>query len=138
MKAIQGLIHEIDNERRRNETNLNNLNRIQEKYGTDEKSNSNSYQHKLRNLLKTCMNDATQEENKIRQALTKITEIRNIRNERRIQVKIFLFKIITNKQNINNFVLFLLGKKCWKQRNNSSRSVNENVTNVSTNITSVC
>lgn len=93
MKAIQGLIHEIDNERRRNETNFNNLNRLQEKYGSDEKSNSNSYQHKMRNLLKTCMNDATQEENKIRQALTKITEIRNIRNERRIQVRIsFLFR----------------------------------------------
>lgn len=85
-KAIQGLIHDIDNERRRNESNLNNLNRLQEKCGTDEKSNS--AQHKLRSLLKTSMNDATQEENLIRQALSKITEIRNIRNERRIQVRI--------------------------------------------------
>lgn len=86
MKAIQGLIHEIDNERRRNESNLNSLHRLQEKYSSDEKSNS--LQHKLRGLLKTCMNDASLEENTIRQALAKITEIRNIRNERRIQVRL--------------------------------------------------
>lgn len=34
------------------------------------------------------MNDAVQEENLIREALAKILEIRNIRNERRIQVSI--------------------------------------------------
>lgn len=84
MTAIQGLIHAIDNERRRNENNLNNLNRLQEKYGSDEKSNS--AQHKLRSQYKTCMNDAIQEESLIRDALAKIQEIRNIRNERRIQV----------------------------------------------------
>lgn len=85
MTAIQGLIHAIDNERRRNETNLNNLTRLQDKYGPDERSNS--AQHKLRNQYKTCMSDAIQEENLIRDALTKIQEIRNIRNERRIQVE---------------------------------------------------
>lgn len=84
LKAIQVLIHDIDNERRRNETNLNNLYRLQEKYGSDEKSNS--AQHKLRSQYKICMNDAVQEENVLRQALGKILEIRNIRNERRIQV----------------------------------------------------
>lgn len=86
MKAIQGSIHAIDNERRRNENNLNNLNRLRDKYGADEKSNS--AQHKLRNQYKTCMNDALQEENLIRDALAKILEIRNVRNERRIQVSI--------------------------------------------------
>lgn len=85
MKAIQGLIHDIDNERRRNESSLSNLTRLKEKYGSDEKSNS--AQHKLRNQYKACMNDAIQEENKIRDALAKILEIRNIRNERRIQVR---------------------------------------------------
>lgn len=85
LTSIQGLIHAIDNERRRNENNLNNLNRLQEKYGADEKSNS--AQHKLRSQYKMCMNDAIQEENFIRDALAKIQEIRNIRNERRIQVK---------------------------------------------------
>lgn len=83
MKAIQGCIHGIDNERRRNENNLNSLSRLLDKYGSDEKS---SAQHKLRNQYKTCMNDAVQEENLIRDALAKILEIRNIRNERRIQV----------------------------------------------------
>lgn len=85
LKAIQVLIHDIDNERRRNETNLNNLYRLQEKYGPDE-TKSNSAQHKLRSQYKICMNDAVQEENVLRQALAKILEIRNIRNERRIQV----------------------------------------------------
>lgn len=89
LKAIQGLIHDIDNERRRNETNLNNLTRLQEKH-SDERSNST--QHKIRNLYKTCMNDAIQEENILRQALGKILEIRNIRNERRIQVNKHKFK----------------------------------------------
>lgn len=82
--AIQGLIHTIDNDRRRNETNLNNLYRLQDKYAADEKSNT--AQHKLRNQLKVCMNDAQQEENVLRQALAKIQEIQTIRNERRIQV----------------------------------------------------
>lgn len=85
MTAIQGHIHAIDSERRRNENNLNNLTRLQDKYGLDEKSNS--AQHKLRSQYKLCMNDAIQEENLIRDALAKIQEIRNIRNERRIQVK---------------------------------------------------
>lgn len=81
---IQGLIHAIDNERRRNENNLNNLNRLAEKYGLDEKY---SAQQKLRSQYKTCMNDAIQEESLIRDALSKIQEIRNIRNERRIQAR---------------------------------------------------
>lgn len=89
LTAIQGLIHAIDNERRRNENNLNNLNRLQEKYGSDEKSNS--AQHKLRSQYKTCMNDAIQEESLIRDALAKIQEIRNVRNERRIQVRVVFF-----------------------------------------------
>lgn len=84
-------MHAIDNERRRNENNMNNLVRLQEKYGSDEKSNSS----KLRNQYKICMTDAVQEENLIREALDKILEIRNIRNERRIQV------------NANNIIIFL-------------------------------
>ncbi|XP_031623703.1 SAGA-associated factor 29 [Contarinia nasturtii] len=81
LTAIQGLVHAIDNERRRNENNLNNLTRLQDKYGSD------SAQHKLRSQYKTCMNDAIQEESLIRDALAKIQEIRNIRNERRIQAR---------------------------------------------------
>lgn len=81
-KDIQGFIHDIDNERRRGETNLSNLNRLLEKYKVDEKS----VQYKLKAAYKTCMNDAAQEESVLREALDRIIEIRNIRNERRIQV----------------------------------------------------
>lgn len=87
MKAIQGLIHTIDNERRRNESNLNNLNRLKDKYHTASERSS-SAQHKLKSQYKSCLSDATQEEAIIRNALSKISEIRNIRNERRIQVNI--------------------------------------------------
>lgn len=79
------MIHDIDNERRRNENNLNNLNRLQERYNSEERSSSQQY--KLKSLYKTCLNDATQEENILRNALAKISEIRNIRNERRIQAR---------------------------------------------------
>lgn len=76
------MIHDIDNERRRGETNMSNLNRLMEKYKADDKS----VQHKLKAAYKTCLNDASQEESIIREALDKIIDIRNIRNERRIQV----------------------------------------------------
>lgn len=61
------------------------MNRLKDKYHADERSSS--AQHKLKSIYKTCLNDATQEENVLRNALNKISEIRNIRNERRIQVK---------------------------------------------------
>lgn len=43
--------------------------------------------HKLKTLHKIGIQDAIQEENLIRQALAKIQDIRNIRNERRIQAR---------------------------------------------------
>lgn len=81
---MQGLIHDIDNERRRNEQNLNNIFRTQEKLSHDERSAT--LQQKMKMLYKTGMHDAAQEENFIRQALGKIQEIRTIRNDRRMQV----------------------------------------------------
>lgn len=42
---------------------------------------------KLKGLYKTAISQAEQEEEMLRKALQKITEIRNIKNERRIQVK---------------------------------------------------
>lgn len=41
---------------------------------------------KLKGLYNTALNDAVQEEELLRQALTKITEIRNICNERKLKV----------------------------------------------------
>lgn len=85
MRSLQGLIHDIDNERRRNETNLTQIFRTQEKLSHDERSQS--LQHKMKQLYKTGLHDAAQEEHFIRAALGKIQEIRNIRNERRMQVR---------------------------------------------------
>lgn len=42
---------------------------------------------KIKNLHKNCVQDASVEEDSIRKALEKIQEIRNIRNERRIQAR---------------------------------------------------
>lgn len=81
---LQGLIHDIDNERRRNEPNLNSLFRTKEKLAYDDKP---STQQQLKRLYKLSVNDAAQEENLIRLALSKIQEIRTIRNERRIQAR---------------------------------------------------
>lgn len=83
LRSIQGLIHDIDNERRRNEPNINHLFRT-EKLALDDKSSA--IQQKLKHLYKSSLSDAAQEENLIRQALAKVQEIRTIRNERRIQV----------------------------------------------------
>lgn len=62
---------------------MNSIFRAQEKLSHEERQTP---QHKLKTLYKMGMNDAAQEENLLRQALSKIQEIRNIRNERRIQV----------------------------------------------------
>ena len=44
-------------------------------------------QSKIRTMYKTALNDCNQEENLIREALAKIQDIRNIRNERRMQAR---------------------------------------------------
>lgn len=78
LKALQRLIHDIEDERRRCETNLNGIIRAQM---------SNLPAQKLKSLYKTGLQDASQEEFVIRQALARIQDIRNIRNERRIQAR---------------------------------------------------
>ncbi|XP_005183741.1 SAGA-associated factor 29 [Musca domestica] len=78
LKDIQRLIHQIDDERRRSETNINGLTRAQQ---------SNIPMQKMKGLYKACLQDAAVEEDTIRKALEKIHEIRSIRNERRIQAR---------------------------------------------------
>lgn len=85
MKSLQTLIHDIETERKRNEINLNNIFRTQEKINNDEKPNN--LQHKIKSLYTTGMSDAIKEENLIRKALSKIQEIRTIRNDRRIHAR---------------------------------------------------
>lgn len=84
LRSLKSLIVEIDAERKRNEPNIVNTIRLA-KMSSDEKSAA--VNHKLKALYKTGIQDAIQEENLIRQALAKIQDIRNIRNERRIQAR---------------------------------------------------
>lgn len=83
------MIHEIDEGRRHSENNIQNLTRTQQQNQQQQQSQSGSYHsgQKLKALYKSCLQDAVVEENSIRKALSKIQEIRNIRNERRIQAR---------------------------------------------------
>lgn len=78
LKDLQRLIHQIDDERRRSEANVNSILRAQQ---------SNFPPQKLKTLYKTGLQDASHEEATIRGALDKIQEIRNIRNERRVAAR---------------------------------------------------
>ncbi|XP_049545653.1 SAGA-associated factor 29 [Anopheles darlingi] len=84
LKALKSLVCEIETERKRFEPNINNMVRMT-KMASDDKSPA--VNHKLKTLYKIGLQDALQEEALIRQALAKIQDIRNIRNERRIQAR---------------------------------------------------
>uniref|UniRef100_T1GGY6 SGF29 C-terminal domain-containing protein n=1 Tax=Megaselia scalaris TaxID=36166 RepID=T1GGY6_MEGSC len=78
LRQLQSAIHDIEEERRRNESNINAMVRAQE---------SNIPPHKLRSLYKSGLQDAEREEELLRNSLDIIQEIRTIRNERRIQAR---------------------------------------------------
>uniref|UniRef100_A0A182MLN5 SGF29 C-terminal domain-containing protein n=1 Tax=Anopheles culicifacies TaxID=139723 RepID=A0A182MLN5_9DIPT len=84
LKSLKTLVCEIETERKRNETNINNVIRLTKMASEDK---SPALNHKLKTLYKVGLQDALQEETLIRQALSKIQDIRNIRNERRIQAR---------------------------------------------------
>lgn len=86
LKNIYTLMHEIENQRVRSEHNLNNIMKTHEKVTPDDKV-SPYYQQKLKNLYNAAVTDTQQEEEILRKALSKINEIRTIRNERRIQAR---------------------------------------------------
>lgn len=86
LKNIYNLVHEIENQRVRSEHNLNNIMKTHEKVTPDDKV-SPYYQQKLKNLYNAAVTDTQQEEDILRKALSKINEIRTIRNERRIQAR---------------------------------------------------
>ncbi|KAF5282551.1 hypothetical protein FQA39_LY04958 [Lamprigera yunnana] len=81
LKSLYGLVHEIEKKRQASENGINAIN----KYNQDEKASF--MQIDLKNLYKTAMAQAEQEEELLRKALQKITDIRNIKNERRIQAR---------------------------------------------------
>ncbi|XP_070524551.1 SAGA-associated factor 29 [Cardiocondyla obscurior] len=86
LKNIYNLVHEIESQRVRSEHNLNNIMKTHEKVTPDDKV-SPYYQQKLKNLYNAAVSDTQQEEDILRKALSKINEIRTIRNERRIQAR---------------------------------------------------
>lgn len=86
LKSLYRLVHDIEEERIRSEHNLNNITKAHEKINQEEKV-SPYYQQKLKGLYSAAVADAEQEEELIRTALTKVNEIRSIRNERRIQAR---------------------------------------------------
>lgn len=86
LRNIYQLVHEIESQRTRSEHNLNNIIKTHEKL-TPEDRVSSYYQQKLKNLYTAAVTDAQQEEETLRKALSKINEIRAIRNERRIQAR---------------------------------------------------
>ncbi|KAH0561777.1 SAGA-associated factor 29 [Cotesia glomerata] len=86
LKSIYQLVKDIDTERTRSEVNLNNITKAHEKVTPDDKITP-YYQQKLKTLYNSAIQDALQEEELLRSALSKINEIRAIRNERRIQAR---------------------------------------------------
>nr|CAD7196188.1 unnamed protein product [Timema douglasi] len=86
LKSLHRLVHKVEEERVRNEHNLNNIAKLNEKF-KDEDKNSPYYQQKLKNLYSSVVTESTAEEEFLRSALSKIYEIRAIRNERRIQAR---------------------------------------------------
>ncbi|KAK6624777.1 hypothetical protein RUM43_003835 [Polyplax serrata] len=84
LKALYNLVHEIEIERQKNEKNLSCITKLHEKYSSEEKGIP--HQQKLKSLY-TAVADAEHEEELLRKALTKVNEIRSIRNERRIQAR---------------------------------------------------
>lgn len=86
LKSIYQLVKDIDTERTRSEVNLNNISKAHEKVTPDDKITP-YYQQKLKTLYNLAIQDAQQEEELLRSALSKINEIRAIRNERRIQAR---------------------------------------------------
>ncbi|XP_012276540.1 SAGA-associated factor 29 [Orussus abietinus] len=86
LKDIYQLVHKIEDARNRSEHNLGNIAKVHEKVAPEDKV-SPYFQQKLKNLYSTAVSDTQQEEELLRKALTKINEIRAIRNERRIQAR---------------------------------------------------
>lgn len=85
MVIIREGLNTIENDRRANEANMNNMLRLKRNHYSGEEKVSVA---KLRNSYRTCLSDAVKEESVIRDALDTIIEIRNIRHERRLQVSL--------------------------------------------------
>lgn len=104
MKIIQKVIHQIQEEKHRNEANLTAIIKAHEKLQQEDKISPYS-KSKLKSLYCSAVTDAEREEELIRKALAKIYEIRVIRHERRIQVSFLKnFCLYSHKQIVIEFI----------------------------------
>lgn len=86
LKELYHLIKQCQEERNRSEHNLANIAKTHERMQHEQKL-SPYYKTKLRGLYNTAMQDAESEAELLRKALEKISEIRTIRNGRRMHAK---------------------------------------------------
>ncbi|KAK9696713.1 SGF29 tudor-like domain [Popillia japonica] len=84
LKTLYQLVHETEKKRQQSEHGINAILKTQ---NSQEEKSSQHYQIKLKGLYKNAIAHVEQEEEVLRKALQKITEIRNIKNERRIQTR---------------------------------------------------
>lgn len=90
LKALYTLTREIEDERIRSEPNFFNLMKAREKLSEERRPPN---QQKMKSMLKEAISDTEREEELLRKALNKITEIRAIRNECMIQVRFNIRRI---------------------------------------------
>ncbi|CAH0551360.1 unnamed protein product [Brassicogethes aeneus] len=83
LKVLISIVQEIEKKRVTCEHGVSSIHKFQ----AAQEEKTGHYQMKLKSLCKTAITQAEQEEETIRKALQKITEIRNIKNERRIQAR---------------------------------------------------
>ncbi|GAB6029007.1 SAGA HAT/Core module component [Chamberlinius hualienensis] len=86
LKELHHLIQQCQEERNRSEHNLENIAKTHERMQHEQKM-SPYFKTKLRGLYNTAMQDAESEAELLRKALDKMTEIRAIRSDRRLQSK---------------------------------------------------
>lgn len=90
LRSLHKLIYDIENERASNEQCINAIVRAEragDSPSSNEESSGSAQQQQLKNLYKAGLAAAEQEERILRAALSKIYDIRSIRNERRIQAR---------------------------------------------------
>ncbi|KAK3576130.1 hypothetical protein CHS0354_043098 [Potamilus streckersoni] len=83
LKELYTLIHQVQDERARGEHNLSNISKTHERMQQEQRITP-YYKNKLRGLYNTAMQDAEAEAELLRKALDKITEVKAIRENRRL------------------------------------------------------
>ncbi|XP_022826340.1 SAGA-associated factor 29 [Spodoptera litura] len=91
LRSLHRLIYDIEAERARNEQCIDSILRaekaVESPPSNEDSSSSSQQQMQLKSLYKAGLSAAEQEENLLRKALSRIYEIRSIKNERRIQAR---------------------------------------------------